>query len=181
MNARKWISNCFAGCFSVSLISLIAPELKAESGFIPQSHLKIKYSINAASFDYSRLSYEPVAVNSTRSNTFNLPSRKSNQLQNNAGKAVYKMLTVSHKKLATQLAGAALFYRLDSVEMAAPLKNSLIYVKQKTRLNFGKCSQVRLSTKRLKAHSCFFNNNAKLEFHANYKMDAFRLKFNWPL
>lgn len=186
MNARKWIKNCFAGYFSVSLIGLSIPVSKADSGFASKIQFKSKYSRDITSLDYNSsnyniLSFEPRLQLPLRSTNFDLPGDDSSRFQKKAGKTVYKAMQLSKNKLATKLAGAALIYGLDSIDMAEPLKNGFNFVKEKTRFNFGKCSQVRLSTKRLKARSCFFDTDAKLEFHANYKMDAFRLKFNWPL
>ena len=181
MNARKWINNCFAGYFSVSLISLAVTDTKAESGFIASSPIKTKYSRDIASLNYTPMTFEPRLQIPQKKAAFSLPNNYGSQFQKKAGKAVYKALTISHKKLATNLAGAALLYGLDNIDMAEPVKNGFFYMKEKTRFNFGKCSQVRLSTKRLKAHSCLFNSKAKLEFHANYKMDAFRLRFNWSM
>ena len=180
MNARKWINNCFAGYFSVSLISLAIPDSKAESGFIASSPIKSKYSRDIAALNYSPITLEP-GLQIPRKKAFSLPKNTNSQFQKKAGRAVYKALNLSQKKLATNLAGAALIYGLDNVDMAEPVKNGFYYVKEKTRFNFGKCSQVRMSTKRLKAHSCFFDDKAKLEFHANYKMDAFKLRFNWSM
>ena len=187
MNARKWINNCFAGYFSVSLIGLAVPVSKAESGFTSKIQYKSKYSRDISSLnyntlsDYNTFSFEPGLQLPLRSTNLGLSGDDSSKFQKRAGTTVYKAMKMSKSKLATKLAGAALLYGLDSLDMAEPLKNGFNYVKEKTRFNFGKCSQIRLSTKRLKARSCFFDTDAKLEFHANYKMDAFRLKFNWPL
>ena len=187
MNARKWINNCFAGYFSVSLMSLAIPVSKADPGFTSKIQYKSKYSRDITSLNrnsvanYNTFSFEPGLQLPLRSTTLDLPGDNSSKFQKKAGKTVYKAMSMSKKKLASQLAGAALLYGLDSIDMAEPLKHGFNYVKEKTRFNFGKCSQIRLSTKRLKARSCFFDTNAKLEFHANYKMDAFQLKFNWPM
>lgn len=181
MNARKWINHCFVGCFGASLMSLSVTESKAESGFLPVSQIKTWYSRDIASFNYALKSFEPALEMPQKKNPIDLLGNTNSRFQKKAGKAVYKVLKSSRSKLATHLTGAALIHGLDSIDMAVPVKSGFLYVKEKTSFNFGRCSQVRLSTKRLKAQRCLFNDKAKLEFHANYKMDSFRLKFHWPM
>lgn len=181
MNARKWINNCFAGYFSVSLMGLVITDTRAESGFLSVSPLKTKYSRDIASLNYTPIKFESGLHIPQKKTSLSLPNNDGSKLQKKAGKAVFKALNMSNKKLATNLAGAALLYGLGNIDMAEPVKNGIFYIKEKTRFNFGKCSQISFSTKRLKAKSCFLNDRARLEFHANYKMDAFRLKFNWPM
>ena len=181
MNAGKWINSCFAGYLAVSVISLTTFGLKAEPGFIPQHHLKTKYSTDIASFDYSTLSYKPGLYTTEQRGTLNISDSNNSRFQKKAGIAIYKAVTLSRDKLATRLASSAFLYGLDNVDMAGSLKNSFSFIKRKTLFNFGKCSQLRFNSSRLKASSCLFNERAKLEFHANYKMDAFNLKFNWPM
>lgn len=181
MDTRKWINNCFAGCISASLIGTVVSVANADSGFIPQAHIKTRFSSDLESLNYSSTqSFQYQLEASEPQPKINIGRYDSTFFQRQAGIAMYKAFSLSKNKLQSQLAGAAMIYGLNELEVSASLKTGFLFLKEKTRFNFGKCSQVRLSTKRLKARSCF-NKNAKIEFHANYKMDSFKLNFLWPL
>lgn len=177
MKARKLVTPYYLG---ITLCIGVTAKLYAQQAFISSTLLKTSYSGDVVAIDktnYRDFSYQ--LDTRSYSPSLSMAPKDSSRTQRRLGRSLYK--AVSEKKdLTKELTGAAILFGLKEFEMASPLLNGFHYVRKKTRFNFGKCSQFRLSTKRVKARSCF-GDHAKLEFQANYKMDAFKLKFHWPL
>ena len=100
--------------------------------------------------------------------------------QDKTGTTIYRAMTISQKTLQRKIASAALIYGIEYFGYATPLKDSMNFIKQKTRYSFGDCGQIRFSTKRLKAQSCI-TDQTKIEFKSSYKLDSFTLDFKWAL
>ncbi|OED41387.1 hypothetical protein ACH42_14050 [Endozoicomonas sp. (ex Bugula neritina AB1)] len=181
MKTRKCIQYWLISTVSALLAGLFPLISVAEQGFLPKAQLRTPYSSDIAFIDrYSAPNLQYQIQISDRKVLSNIRASSSSSIQDQIGSAAYKVTTTSQKKLQGQIAGAALMYGIEHFGYAAPLKDGINFIKQKTRYNFGSCGQIRLSTKKLKAHSCL-NDQTKIELKSSYKLDSFTLGFKWAL
>ena len=99
--------------------------------------------------------------------------------QRKAGTFTYKVFK-DPEKLADQAGGAAVLFGLEYLGMDGPVKEGVQFMKEKTQYKFGDCSQIRLSSSKLKAESCF-TRETKINLNTNYKLNSFNLEFKWAL
>lgn len=103
---------------------------------------------------------------------------KSKVSEKKVSSFVYKAFK-DPKKLAEQAAASAAYVGLDMIGAAKPLKESVEYIKDKTRFNFGDCGKVQFSSK-VKAETCLMDDS-KIELNSDYKLDSFTVNFKWSL
>ena len=175
MSFQFWVSTV-----SGILTGLLAPISQAEQDFLPQVQLRAPYSKDIAFIDRYSHSQNEYQIQAPDRKIMNNIHSSSSSFQDKAGISVYRAMTVSSKKLQGEVVGAALMYGVESFGFAAPVKESLNFIKQKTRYKFGSCGQIKLSTKRLKAQTCL-TDQTKIELKSSYKLKSFTLDFKWAL
>ncbi len=181
MNGNKLLI-CHKHLYSIGMpfiatllpISSVADSTRAD--FTRNSHYSTSYSRDISSIDPFTLK------NVSSKGKYSVPelgSRKKTLVnQKDVGKLLYKTFR-DPKKIASQAAASAAMAGLDYLEMAKPLKEGVVYIKEKTRFKFGDCGQVRFSSK-LKAKTCLMENS-NIELNSSYKMDKVTVNFNWEL
>ncbi|MRI32068.1 hypothetical protein EOPP23_03515 [Endozoicomonas sp. OPT23] len=148
----------------------------SDTDFTQNSHYSTSYSRDVSTIDPFTLQ------NVSSKSKYSVPelgSRKKNIInKDDVGKLLYKTLK-NPKKVAGQAAAGAAMVGLNYLEVAKPLKEGVVYIKEKTRFKFGDCGQVRFSSK-LKAKTCLMDNS-NIELNSSYKMDKVTVNFNWAL
>ena len=94
------------------------------------------------------------------------------------GKFVYKALDAPDK-FVEKAATITIFTGLESMGFSKPIKQSIHFIKEKTRFDFGKCGRIRFSGK-MRAESCL-TDTSSVELQSNYDLNSMILNFKWAL
>ncbi len=180
MKTRKRFQYRLASTVSGLLTGIFSLISHANQSLLPNIHLSTPYSYDVAIIDRYRNPLIKHQLPSSNNQLVRHFQKSSSSFQNKAGTVIYKAMGKSTKQLQGELAGTALLYSLEHLGLGAPLKSGFKFLKEKTRYQFGDCGHVQLSSKKMKAESCI-TDGTKVNFSADYKLDAFSLDFHWEL
>lgn len=177
MNTRKCTVN-WISLIKYSLLIGYASSVHAEQNLAAYAHLSTPYSKDIAAVDPISSSQFSKKVKA-RKNRLSVNLNRGQIDQKKVGSLIYKALD-NPDKIRSQVAGSAALLGLDYLGVGGTVKEGINFIKEKTRYHFGKCSNVRLGTKRLKAQSCV-SKRSSIELDSNYNLDAVQLNFSWSL
>ena len=180
MEARMFSQQLLISTLSLWLTGVYSLIAQAEQDFLPRAQLRAPYSTDIAVIDRHNTSNSQYQIQTSNGRVLGDIGSSASSFQDRAGKALYQTMKMSEKKRQERLTGSALMYGIEYFGYSAPVKSGLNYIKQKTRFKFGDCTQVRFSTKRLKARSCI-TDQTKIELKSSYKLNSFTLDFQWAL
>lgn len=104
-------------------------------------------------------------------------NEKNRSDEDRIGSFLYRAIN-DPNKVRSQVTGSAILYGLDSVGLGDTIEEGIVFIKQNTRFNFGKCGNVRLKTQHINAKSCL-PIEGTVELNSNYDLSTMKLEVKW--